>query len=143
MNNNSKTTYINYHFVFEDKTEAHFPINLRISDLVFLPQNNKKHPPWTRLEFNQCESCQLNPNVTSHCPIAVNLEDIITTFKDRKSYERVLLRVETPERVYEKDIPLQHGLGSLLGIIMVTTGCPTMSILKPMRGLHKPMKIFK
>jgi hypothetical protein len=138
MNNNSKTTYINYHFVFEDKTEAHFPINLRISDLVFLPQNNKKHPPWTRLEFNQCESCQLNPNVTSHCPIAVNLEDIITTFKDRKSYERVLLRVETPERVYEKDIPLQHGLGSLLGIIMVTTGCPTMSILKPMVRFHLP-----
>ncbi len=138
MNNNSEITYINYHFVFEDKTEAHFPINLRISNLEFLPQNNKKHPSWTRLDFNQCESCQLNPNGTSHCPIAVNLKDIITTFKDRRSYERVFLRVETPERVYEKDIPLQHGLGSLLGIIMVTTGCPTMSILRPMVRFHLP-----
>jgi hypothetical protein len=138
MNNNSEITYINYHFVFEDKTEAHFPIDLRLNDLTFLPRNNKKYPSWTKLEFNQCESCQLIPNVTSHCPIAINLEDIITTFKDRKSYERVFLRVETPERVYEKDIPLQHGLGSLLGIIMVTTGCPTMSILKPMVRFHLP-----
>jgi len=138
MINNSESTYIHYHFVFEDKTEAHFPINLRLHDLAFLPQNNKKHASWTNLEFNQCECCQLNPNDTLHCPIAINLEDIITTFKDRRSYEKVLLRVETPERVYEKNIPLQHGLGSLLGIVMVTTGCPTMSILRPMVRFHLP-----
>ena len=138
MNNNSESTYIHYHFVFEDKTEAHFPINLRINDLAFIPQNNKKHASWTELEFNQCECCQLKKNESSHCPIAVNLEDIISTFKNRRSYERVLLRVETPERVYEKETALQHGLGSLLGIIMVTTGCPTMSILKPMVRFHLP-----
>jgi len=138
MENNSEFTYINYHFVFEDKTEAHFPINLSLNDLKFLPQNNKVHASWTELEFNQCECCQLNKNEASHCPIATNLEDIITTFKNRRSYERVLLRVETPERLYEKDIPLQHGLGSLLGIIMVTTGCPTMGILRPMVRFHLP-----
>jgi hypothetical protein len=138
MNNNSESTFIHYHFVFEDKSEAHFPINLRLQDLTFIPQNNKKHASWTNLEFNQCECCQLNQTDTSHCPIAVNLENIIATFKNRRSYERVLLRVETPERVYEKDIPLQHGLGSLLGIIMVTTGCPTMSILRPMVRFHLP-----
>jgi hypothetical protein len=138
MTNNSETTYINYHFVFEDKTEAHFPISLRLNDLAFFSQNNKQHPSWTKLEFNQCDCCQIKPDETSHCPIAVNLEDIITTFKNRRSFERVLLRVETPERTYEKDIPLQHGLGSLLGIIMVTTGCPTMSILRPMVRFHLP-----
>jgi len=138
MNQNIETTYINYHFVFEDKTEAHFPINLSLDKLAFLPQNNKKHASWTELEFNQCECCQLNINESSHCPIAINLEEIITTFKNRRSYERVLLRVETPERIYEKDIPLQHGLGSLLGIIMVTTGCPTMGILRPMVRFHLP-----
>jgi len=138
MNNNSDSTYIHYHFVFEDKTEAHFPINLRINDMAYIPQKSKKHASWTELKFNQCGCCQLDQNETSHCPIAINLEDIITTFKNRKSYEKVLLRVETPERVYEKDIPLQHGLGSLLGIIMVTTGCPTMSILRPMVRFHLP-----
>ena len=138
MNNNSDSTFIHYHFVFEDKSEAHFPINLRLHDLTYIPQNNKTHASWTNLEFNQCECCQLNQRDTSHCPIAVNLENIITIFKNRRSYERVLLRVKTPERVYEKDIPLQHGLGSLLGIIMVTTGCPTMSILRPMVRFHLP-----
>jgi hypothetical protein len=138
MNNNLDSTSINYHFVFEDQTEAHIPINLRLLDLAFLPGNNKKHASWTNLEFNQCDCCQLNQSETSHCPIATNLENIISTFKNRRSYERVLLRVETPERVYEKNIPLQHGLGSLLGIIMVSSGCPTMSILRPMVRFHLP-----
>jgi len=138
MSNDSGITHINYHFVFEDMTEAHFPINLRLNDLTLLPQNNKQPSPWTKLEFNQCECCQLIPDESAHCPIAVNLEEIIATFKDRRSYEKVHLRVETPERVYEKDVPLQHGLGSLLGIIMVTTGCPTMNILRPMVRFHLP-----
>jgi hypothetical protein len=138
MDQNTATTYINYHFVFEDNSEAHFPINLRLDDLEYFPQNNRQHAFWTHLEFNQCDCCQLKSDNMPHCPIAVNLEDIIATFKNRRSFERVRLRVETPERVYEKEIPLQHGLGSLLGIIMVTSGCPTMSILKPMVRFHLP-----
>jgi hypothetical protein len=138
MDQNTETTYINYHFVFEDKSEAHFPINLQLNNLEYAPQNNHPHAFWTDLEFNQCDCCQLKKEKSVHCPIAINLEDIIATFKNRRSFERVLLRVETPERVYEKDIPLQHGLGSLLGIIMVTSGCPTMSILRPMVRFHLP-----
>jgi hypothetical protein len=138
MDQNSEVTYINYHFVFEDKSEAHFPINLRLNNLEYFSQNNRQHPFWTNLEFNKCECCQLKAQETLHCPIAINLEEIITTFKNRRSFEKVLLRVETPERIYEKDIPLQHGLGSLLGIIMVTSGCPTMGILRPMVRFHLP-----
>lgn len=138
MSQNTTTTYINYHFVFEDNTEAHFPLNLRLDDLKFFPGNNKPHGFWTKLEFNQCDCCQLKSDEATHCPIAINLEDIIATFKNRRSYEKVLLRVETPERNYEKEIQLQQGLGSLLGIIMVTAGCPTMSILRPMVRFHLP-----
>lgn len=138
MDQASNTTYINYHFVFEDKTEAHFPIQLHLSNLEYFAQNNRQHPFWTKLGFNQCDCCQLKSENYSHCPIAINLEDIISTFKNRRSFENVLLRVETPERTYEKEIPLQHGLGSLLGIIMVTSGCPTMSVLKPMVRFHLP-----
>ena len=138
MDQNTELTYINYHFKFEDNTEATFPINLKLTDLEYYPQNNHQHPFWTNLEFNQCDCCQLKSDDSPHCPFAVNLEEIITTFKNRRSFEKVQLRVETPERVYEKNIPLQHGLGSLLGIIMVTSGCPTMSILKPMVRFHLP-----
>ena len=49
MENNSEFTYINYHFVFEDKTVAHFPINLSLHKLEYIPQNNKKHASWTEL----------------------------------------------------------------------------------------------
>jgi hypothetical protein len=138
MDNLTDTTYINYHFTFKDGSETHIPVTLSLRDLSYIPQNEKPKPSWTRLEFNQCENCKLKKEENLHCPIALNLSDIIPRFKDFKSYEKVLLRIETPERVYEKETPLQQGLGSLLGIIMVSSGCPTMSILRPMVRFHLP-----
>jgi len=46
--------------------------------------------------------------------------------------------VETQERKYLKKVPLQTGLSSLLGIYMVTTGCPILEKLKPMVRYHLP-----
>jgi len=133
-----ETTFINYHFTFKDNVKAIFSINLRLRDLSYIPENSKPKPSWTRLAYNQCENCPLKADQHPYCPVALNLSDIITKFRDLKSYEKVLLRVETPERVYEKETPLQHGLGSLIGIIMVTSGCPIMHILRPMVRFHLP-----
>ncbi len=136
--NQVETTYINYRFIFKDGTEEYIPIKLNLKDLSYIPEKWKIGETWTALEFNQCQNCQLNAKDHPHCPIAFNLTDIIPKFKDFKSFELALIRVETPERVYEKETTLQQGLGSLLGIIMVTTGCPTMRILKPMTRFHLP-----
>ena len=46
--------------------------------------------------------------------------------------------METQERKYLKKVPLQTGLSSLLGIYMVTTGCPILEKLKPMVRYHLP-----
>ena len=46
--------------------------------------------------------------------------------------------METQERKYLKKVPLQVGLSSLLGIYMVTTGCPILEKLKPMVRYHLP-----
>jgi hypothetical protein len=138
MQDASETTFINYHFLFKDGSEEYFPIKLRLDDLSLVSESEIQKPAWARLEFNQCENCPLNKNKHPFCPVAVSLADIIPKFHDKKSFETVLLRVATPERIYEKVTPLQAGLGSLLGIFMVTTGCPRMRPLKPMARFHLP-----
>jgi hypothetical protein len=138
MNDMSETTYINYQFIFKDGREEYFPITLRLSDLSLLSQSPPTQPSWTELTFNQCENCPLSADKHPYCPLAGSLAEIIPKFYDKKSFETVFLRVSTPERIYEKVTPLQTGLGSLLGIFMVTTGCPHMQPLRPMVRFHLP-----
>lgn len=63
---------------------------------------------------------------------------IAEEFKDYFSYESVKVSVTTKERVYSKTTSLQEGLSSLIGIIMVTSGCPVMERLKPVVRFHLP-----
>jgi hypothetical protein len=46
--------------------------------------------------------------------------------------------LETEEREYSKRTSLQKGVSSMLGIIMVTSGCPILNKLKPMVRFHLP-----
>jgi len=134
----AETTYINYRFIFKDGSEEYVPVKLNLKDLSFISGKSKMDEKWTALTYHQCQNCQLRSEDHPYCPIAFNLTGIIPKFRNFKSFEKVLIRVETPERVYEKETTLQQALGSLLGIIMVTSGCPTMLILKPMTRFHLP-----
>jgi hypothetical protein len=134
----AESIYFDYHFQFENGTEETFKINLDSENLSYISSNKGHRPDWTKLEFNQCQNCQLKTEEHAYCPVAQNIDEIIEKFKGFKSYEMVIVRVTAHERIYEKAIPLQHALGSLLGIIMVTSGCPTMKILKPMVRFHLP-----
>ena len=134
----TETTYINYRFIFKDGNEEYIPVKLYLKNLSFISGKAKKGEKWTALTYHQCQNCQLKSKDHPHCPIALNLTNIIPKFRNFKSFETVLIRVETPERVYEKETTLQQALGSLLGIIMVTSGCPTMLMLKPMTRFHLP-----
>jgi hypothetical protein len=70
--------------------------------------------------------------------VALNFAEIAEHFAHAVSYEEVRVIVVTEERTYSKDVPLQLGLASLLGIIMTTSGCPVMEPLKPMVRFHLP-----
>jgi hypothetical protein len=132
-----KPIKITYHFNFEDNSQKKIEITLNRQTLM-AEDKPRKAKKWTNLDFYQCENCQLKKETSPQCPIALNLDHIIEKFNKRKSYEMVLVRVETEDRTYEKKVALQQGLGSLIGIIMVTSGCPTMEILQPMVRFHLP-----
>lgn len=131
---------INYKFKFKDGDEKKFNINLNSENLALIRKENVdiKYPAWTELNYSKCPNCMLDEKEHRYCPVAVSFIEIINAFKGSVSYEEADIIVETKDRKYVKHVPLQKGLSSLMGIYMVTSGCPIMEKLKPMVRFHLP-----
>jgi len=76
--------------------------------------------------------------IHQHCPLALTIEGLVRTFIEKFSYETAQITVETNERIYFKETTMQKGLSSILGILMVSSGCPVMDKLRPMVRIHLP-----
>ncbi len=128
-----------YKFEFPDGKKTEFVVELERTTLDLIKENSGSQPEWTRLEFNKCPDCPLNEVEHKNCPVAENIVEVIDFFRPFYSYDKVDVEVETKNRIYRKpDIALQKGVSSLLGIYMVTTGCPILGRLKPMVRYHLP-----
>jgi hypothetical protein len=96
-------------------------------------------PEWAKLSFKKCPNCPLREEDSPSCPAALRLPEVVAGFGDIFSYERVSARVTVPERVYEQaDVAVQVALSSLLGVYMVTSGCPVLGSMRPMVRFHLP-----
>ncbi len=138
MDNSNENVQINYRFIFKNGEEREFPITFNRYSLNLASKGNKKIYQWAELNFCRCPVCTLNEKQYQYCPIALNMIDLVEFFKGATSHEMVDIVIETRERNYTKHTSLQRGLSSLIGIYMVTTGCPTMEKLKPMVLFHLP-----
>jgi hypothetical protein len=133
-----ETLKITYNYTFQDQKQIEFPLVLK-KETLSLHHTLEGDPPfWADLEFNRCTVCTIEPAEVQHCPIAVNLAPVVEAFKDFFSYETVQVVVTTRERTYSKSATIHEGLSALIGIIMVTGGCPIMERLKPMVRFHLP-----
>lgn len=127
-----------YHFRLADGQERTFEVRLDPDSLNLRTPPRAQHPEWTRLEYHQCPHCPLNTATHPHCPVALNLVDLVAAFEETISYTQGRVSVDVDERRYEKDVPAQKGISALLGIYMVTSQCPVMEKLKPMVRFHLP-----
>jgi hypothetical protein len=127
-----------YKFIFKNRVKREFQIELDSVTLNLIKTGNKSYPEWTKLHCFKCPNCVLDECQCDFCPIAVNMADVIDYFSNFLSYESVEVMVAAPERKYIKRVSLQHGVSSLIGIYMVTSGCPVMEKLKPMVRFHLP-----
>jgi hypothetical protein len=132
-----KITY-NYKFIFKNEVEKDFNIELDSVTLNLIQTGNKAYPEWTKLSCFKCPNCSLDKHLYEFCPIAVNMVDIIDYFGNLVSTELVTVIVASEERRYMKRVTLQQGVSSLIGICMVTSGCPILETLKPMVRFHLP-----
>ncbi|MBF0431968.1 MAG: hypothetical protein HQK83_11850 [Fibrobacteria bacterium] len=133
-----KITEFKYKFVFEDKTEKDFSFSLKTPSLEFIKVPQAEYPFWTKLDHEQCEGCPLTIDQHPYCPIAISITDIIEFFQQSMSYNEVDVTLTTENRDYHKHTSLQKGISSMLGIIMVTCGCPAMNALRPLVFVHLP-----
>ena len=113
-------------------------IKLNPSTLEHLPGESIIGNEWTKLEYLQCDSCPLDPVQYPQCPLALSIQKLVNEFQDKLSYESTEITVHTNERSYFKDTTMQKGLSSIMGILMVSSGCPVMAKLRPMVRFHLP-----
>lgn len=128
---------ISYDFALESGRHIRFDIDPDRSARA--PSDDD--PDWVALGFHQCDHCPLSEG--PNCPAAADLREIVIAFADVSSTETALVRVETAARTYEKACDAQTGLGSLVGLVMATSGCPTLSRMRPMAYTHLPFSTIE
>ncbi len=126
---------IDYKITLDDNHEFNYRVEL---DRSYDPLQAGEAPRWTRLEHEQCSNCPLNKDLHDHCPAAVDLYRVIEDFRGLPAFQKAKVRVITPEREYYKEVSLETGLRSLLGVLMATSACPMLCRLKPMAQQHLP-----
>jgi len=140
----SDTITFNYKFTFGSGLEKEFNLALDSKTLNLIPKTKKEsYPQWTELPYCKCPNCPLHEDRHPFCPIAINLVDVVDFFRAAISYEEVDLLIEQEARGYVKHTTLQQGINSLIGIYMVTSGCPVMEKLKPMVRYHLPFATMR
>ena len=126
-----------YIFKFSDGAEKTFNVELDPTTLE-IHRSAATPPDWARLDYHPCENCPLDPAETAYCPVALNLAPLVESFSQVLSYEEAKVIVETDERTVSKHTAVQHGLCSLMGIYMASSGCPVLEKLRPMARFHLP-----
>ncbi len=138
LNHGGEPLLFIYKFAFREGREKVIRIALEPDTLQHIPLKAPVPDSWTRLTSSRCPVCPLDPGETPHCPVALGIRDLVLDFRDRTSHEEVDVKVETSERIYFERTSIQRGLSSILGILMVTSGCPVLDKLRPMVRFHLP-----
>lgn len=127
-----------YTFTFDDGVSATFKVTLDGETLAFKPEAEVRPPDWAKLDFHQCPNCPLTAAEYEYCPVARNLAPVVDAFRDRQSFEKALVTVESRNRAYTREGSIQTGISPLLGLHMATSGCPVLDRLRPMAEMHLP-----
>lgn len=129
---------IQYTFNFRNDEIREILLQLDEDTLTLLPVGKHAPPPWADLSLHTCKGCPLDPALQPHCPVATQLGEVVEIFHEHNSYDDVTVEVVDSRRRYLKETSLQEGLGSLIGVIMATGGCPVLAPLRPMVRFHLP-----
>jgi len=131
-----KTYTVNYRLEMENGSDISYDVEISKDNFVSRAIVPDTLPEWTRMDKNKCAGCTLADS--EHCPVAVRLVNPVQRFGGLVSHAPVTTTVVTPERTYMKRVDVQDALRSLFGLIMATSGCPSMKPFKYMARYHLP-----
>lgn len=135
-------TPVIYHYRFDLHTEhvLDFEIELHPQTLAFTRQAGGLDPIPIEEGLFPCVDCPIKESGLRACPVIENISPYLHSFRGMASYDKVRVTIESRDRfVSHKEASLQQAISSMIGIIMVTSGCPDLDKLRPMVRLHLPM----
>lgn len=135
----SDTFTIQYSFKSKNDVQELFNLDIEAESLELITDIPKEPPNWIRLAFHQCPHCPLSSLRHKYCPVAEKLVNIVNRFDSLLSYNEIYLDVTTEERTISQKTTVQRGVGSLMGLIIATSGCPHTVFFKPMARFHLPL----
>lgn len=104
-----------------------------------LDKESEQPPPWTELEFKQCKHCPYQEgSAPKYCPAAYQLSLIVNDVDHLVSFDRVDVKVISPQRTIQQETSVQEVMSSLLGLLLASSGCPHTEFLLPMARFHLP-----
>lgn len=127
-----------YMFLIEEGLKT-FRLELDRKTMGLLRKSDESPPAWADLSCQKCRNCPLSEEEHPHCPIAVNVVELVNFFRQVTSHEPVDVRVSTNERSYVKQTTMSNALNSLFGVYRVMAGCPILDKLLPMARFHLPV----
>ena len=137
MKENNELVF-SYTFIFPNEQRKEFTIRVDPETMNIIKTDRSSYPEWSKLKNFKCAHCPLSEKFFDYCPVATNIVDILAEFHDMPSFKHAEVLVVTEQRTYTKKTSLQSGVSSLMGILMVSSGCPIMGKLKPMLHFHLP-----
>jgi hypothetical protein len=130
---------IQYNFYRNDGGEESFTFLLDSNEITLIGTESPPLPSWTELSFHQCPHCPLLPESCSHCPAALHLAPIVKKFEGLLSHDELLVEVITDERKISQRTTAQRAIGSMMGLVISTSGCPYTTFFRPMARFHLPL----
>lgn len=131
---------VTYRIKLSDELTEQFDYAMDAETFELIPApRTGKLPPWTELGFKQCSNCPLKPEEHPHCPMAVQLHDIVERFHSTRSIDEVELEVVTEQRTVTQTTALQNAISSMLGLVFPVSGCPRTEGMKPLARFHVPL----
>jgi hypothetical protein len=134
----TKSFAIAYGFTFEDGAREEFDVRIDEETVAIIPDGDASAPDWTKLANDKCSHCPLNEADHPHCPLALNLANLVERLSQVLSYEKVHAVVTIDDKRIIKETSAQKAVSSLMGLIMATSGCPHTEWFKPMARFHTP-----
>lgn len=130
--------FVEYRFQLEDNQEDVYRFEIDALKLQVTNAQIEDLPIWTRLSHHQCPNCSLDTGKVPACPPAVNMVGLVNRFDRLLSYDKAKVVVNTAERTIFSDTTVQHGVCSLMGLLMAASSCPLTAFFKPMARFHLP-----
>lgn len=139
MDQASKQNLKKIAYRFFSGAQAPLAIDLHFDRKTFrldIPPEAPK-PEWAKLSHRQCPNCTLSDDC-AYCPAALGIAMFLPHFKDSVSHAKAVVEVDTDNRTIVAKTTMQSGLGSLIGLVCATSGCPLTRFLRPMARFHLP-----